>query len=108
MPIAVRGLINFAQSDLKVGEAITKATDPMLFDLTVNSIFGTPFGPIEDNITVFNPNKNSIQQNAPVIIGINADEPVPFLNMIFHSRALSKGKVLAIFIQVLSKCAIFN
>lgn len=62
----------------------------MLFDITVNSIFGTPFGPIEDNITVFNVNKNQFQQHVPTLIGINGAEPVSFLNVIFHSRPLSR------------------
>jgi len=35
-----------------------------------------------DNITAFNVNKNQIQNDVPVAIGINADEPVTFLNFL--------------------------
>ena len=58
-------------------------------DLTVNALFGTPFAPIADNITAFNPFRNKFQQNIPTMIGINADEPVTFLNTIFESRPIN-------------------
>ena len=80
----------------QIGAAISAATNPLLFDLTVNSIFGTPFGPIEDNITVFNVNKNSFQQYVPTVIGINADEPISFLNYLLQSRTLSKEIYIAV------------
>jgi len=34
-------------SNDEIGELIQKNTDPILFDLTVMSLVGTPFGPIE-------------------------------------------------------------
>ena len=38
-------------STQEVAAAVANVTNPMLLDLTVNAIFGTPFGPVEDNIT---------------------------------------------------------
>ena len=36
----------------------------------------------KDNITAFNVNKNLFQSDVPIVIGINADEPVSFLNFL--------------------------
>ena len=72
----------------EVAQAVSSSTNPYLMDLTVNALFGTPFAPIADNITAFNPFRNRFQQDIPTMIGINADEPVTFLNMIFESRPI--------------------
>lgn len=69
-------------SNEKMGELLKENTETLLFDLTVMSLVGTPFGPIEDNITAFNVNKNLFQSDVPILIGINADEPVSFLNFL--------------------------
>ena len=85
-------------SNDKIGVAINATTSKMLFDLTVMSLVGTPFAPIEgfykfnfllfskiyfpDNITAFNVNKNNIQHDVPLMVGVNADESLSFLSFL--------------------------